>query len=140
MPLVQAQVGVAVLPGEQADNPDILLEAGFCCEQQCGTQAMALPVGSDNKAADLSGGWVSQPDPNAGRQSSALADSPCRDVRISQLCAELIECLSQWRHRQIAVGLRLGHVCRALERQDLADVINAQAQGVDLVYGHAGSV
>jgi hypothetical protein len=38
------------------------------------------------------------------------------------------------------VGLGLGNVRRALERQDLAGVIDAQAQRDNPVYGHARSL
>lgn len=139
-PLVQAQVGVAVFAGEEADNRDVVVEARFGCAEQRGSQAAALLVGSDHKAADLCGGRGGLADADAGDQAADRADSPCHDLRIGQLRAELAECLGQRGHREVAVGQCLGHVRRALERQDLAGVIDAQTQRDNPVCGHVRSL
>jgi hypothetical protein len=139
-PLVQAQVGVAVLAGEQADDRDVGRKACFGRKEQRGSQPASLPVGSNHKTAHLCGSPVGPADADAGHQAPVLADSPCHDLRVGQLGAKLAECLGQRAHREVAVGLGLGHVRRPLERQDLAGIITAQAQRDDLVHGHTPSL
>src|ERR1700751_6151812 len=101
---------------------------------------MALPVRGDHEAPDVRGVLVCKPTREVGHEAAVIPDPPRRAAGIGDFPAELLERLSQRRHRQVAVRLRLGYVTPVLQRQDLARIIDPETQWINLDHWHARSI
>ncbi len=125
-PAVEAQGGVAVLPGEQSELGDLAGQPGLEGPEQVAAEALALPVGRDGQPADLGPRLPLIADPAGpdGRDEPALGVThPERQhLGVGELGGDARQILPQRRKVEISVHLRLGDVGGPLQREDLTRV------------------
>jgi hypothetical protein len=82
VPLVQAQVRVAVLAGDEDERGDAGRHVPLRLEQQAGAHALALAVGRDGQPGELGGAraGAAVTHPHGGHEPSAVADAERNDV------------------------------------------------------------
>ncbi len=86
--LVKALIREAVFTCEQPHQLDALGHLYLCLTQQAAAQTLPLPVGRDNKTAQL-GGFIFYADADCRHQARALPQPQCQHPRVGQLRRQL---------------------------------------------------